>query len=344
MPKKLVVAVVTMATAVAGLATSASAQIAPTCFGQEATLVGTEGSERINGTAGRDVIVALGGNDIILGLGGNDIICAGGGDDVVYGGFGADLIWGDGGDDVLFATRGRTVPLRSDTAGSILFGGNGYDALHGSDQDDTLVGGHHGDKLWAYQGSDLLRGNHGNDYLNGGISPDTIEGGAGSDSMVLTTFDVADGGAGKDYCQLISGEPNSIDSCGRNFREGAPPIDEEPQQPDVPEPSPPTTPDTTAQIEVDQCRAAAETVRLTNTGTDTVTLDGWVLHDRERNHEAELDGIRLDPDDSVVLRSGNRPASPGQIKWADDHVWNNSGDTAFLLDPAGKLADRTECT
>lgn len=45
------------------------------CEGFSATIVGTNGSERIDGTSGNDVISARGGDDIVFGHGGDDIIC-----------------------------------------------------------------------------------------------------------------------------------------------------------------------------------------------------------------------------------------------------------------------------
>ena len=40
------------------------------CFGQAATIVGTEGDDVLKGTDGADVISGLGGTDVIDGLGG----------------------------------------------------------------------------------------------------------------------------------------------------------------------------------------------------------------------------------------------------------------------------------
>lgn len=42
----------------------------PTCKGQDATIVGTDGNDNLVGTSNRDVIVGLGSNDHISGLGG----------------------------------------------------------------------------------------------------------------------------------------------------------------------------------------------------------------------------------------------------------------------------------
>lgn len=54
----------------------------PTCFGQPATIVGTNGDEWLDGTEGDDVIVALDGDDSIAGNGGRDLLCGGRGNDL----------------------------------------------------------------------------------------------------------------------------------------------------------------------------------------------------------------------------------------------------------------------
>jgi Ca2+-binding RTX toxin-like protein len=71
----------------------------PTCFGQPATIVGSDRSEYLYGTEGPDVIVGLGGRDHIEGLGGDDVICGHAADDRLFGGPGNDQVKGGEGDD-----------------------------------------------------------------------------------------------------------------------------------------------------------------------------------------------------------------------------------------------------
>lgn len=120
------------------------AQSGARCRGQVATIVGTDGPDRIKGTPGNDVIVAYGGNDRIEGLGGNDIICAGPGRDWVDGGAGNDVIVGGGGNDVLKGGPGDDQ----------LFGGAGDDVLKGGAGDDQLAGGGGRDRLDGGSGFD----------------------------------------------------------------------------------------------------------------------------------------------------------------------------------------------
>lgn len=102
----------------------------PSCIGQEATIVGTNGQDTITGTDGRDVIKGLRGNDTIKSVGGDDIVCGdkgrdkirtGDGDDESRGGDGGDNIKGGDGDDV----------LRGGAGFDLLFGGFGNDQLFG---------------------------------------------------------------------------------------------------------------------------------------------------------------------------------------------------------------------
>jgi hypothetical protein len=85
----------------------------PTCFGEPATLVGTDGDDELKGTDGADVIVGRDGNDDILGRGGIDRVCAGpntviltqGGDDALRGGSGRVRNVGGNGSDLCRSPR-----------------------------------------------------------------------------------------------------------------------------------------------------------------------------------------------------------------------------------------------
>ncbi|WP_089718741.1 putative Ig domain-containing protein, partial [Candidatus Entotheonella palauensis] len=116
-----------------GLAASTSftwtIQLAPICFGQLATIVGTSGSDELVGTSGDDVIMGLGGNDFIRGRGGNDLICGGAGNDELLGNSGSDQLDGGNDDDVLRGGRGDDA----------LNGGNGNDTCRGDDGSDSAT-------------------------------------------------------------------------------------------------------------------------------------------------------------------------------------------------------------
>jgi uncharacterized delta-60 repeat protein len=85
----------------------AAPQAAPTCQGRPATIVGTEGNDRLKGTRKADVVVALGGADVVKGLDGDDVVCGGAGNDRLQGGAGRDRLYGEAGKDRLVGGSGK---------------------------------------------------------------------------------------------------------------------------------------------------------------------------------------------------------------------------------------------
>ncbi len=120
----------------------------PTCGGQVATLVGTEGADTLVGTPESDVIVALGGDDSIDGLGGNDLLCGKSGNDAIRARGGNDIARGGGGNDQVR-------------------GGGGNDQVRGGGGDDTVRGGNGNDELKGGGGADVCFGGPGTDTKRG---------------------------------------------------------------------------------------------------------------------------------------------------------------------------------
>jgi RTX calcium-binding nonapeptide repeat (4 copies) len=90
------------------VATTPAATAAPRiCKGKTATIVGTDGSDKLSGTPAADVIAALAGNDKVSGLAGNDTICGGAGNDRLKGGQGKDTLLGQKGKDTLKGGPGK---------------------------------------------------------------------------------------------------------------------------------------------------------------------------------------------------------------------------------------------
>ncbi len=81
----------------------------PTCKGKPATIVGTDGVDKLSGTPAADVIAALGGNDKVSGLADNDVICGGPGKDTLKGGADQDTLLGQKGKDKLKGGRGADL-------------------------------------------------------------------------------------------------------------------------------------------------------------------------------------------------------------------------------------------
>jgi hypothetical protein len=128
-------------------ATEAASAATPMCFGQKATIVGTNGDDVIKGTPKADVIVAKGGNDVISGGGGKDRICAGSGHDTIGAGVGADWVSGGWGNDTIGGYKGDDK----------LFGDQGQDKLLGGAGNDGLNGGPGTDRCFQHVGTGAMK-------------------------------------------------------------------------------------------------------------------------------------------------------------------------------------------
>lgn len=134
----------------------------PKCFGERATIVGSNGDDNLTGTRDSDVIVGADGNDRIDGGPGDDKICGGEGDDLLKGAGGDDQVAGRLGDDRVE-------------------GGGRSDRISGNAGNDELIAGSGKDKLSGNEGKDTLSGGEGKDFLNGGAGADQCDGGSGKD-------------------------------------------------------------------------------------------------------------------------------------------------------------------
>ncbi len=83
-----------------------------------------------------------------------------------------------------------------------------------------------------------------------------------------------------------------------------------------------------------------EWVAVLNRGEIPVDLSGWSLRDESARHRYRFPaGLVLDPGATVVVHSGCARDQPLRLHWcADTPVWDNDGDTAYLLDPSGRIA------
>ncbi|MDP8958273.1 MAG: lamin tail domain-containing protein [Actinomycetota bacterium] len=84
-----------------------------------------------------------------------------------------------------------------------------------------------------------------------------------------------------------------------------------------------------------------EWVTIENSGTSPVDLSGWVLKDESAGHRFGFPaGFVLLAGERVSVHSGCGTDGSRKLYWCNQGsaVWNNSGDTAFLLDPSGNIA------
>ena len=169
------------------------------CRGDKATIVGTNGNDRLTGTAGRDIIVAGGGDDVVRSGPGADYICGGAGNDTLVGDGQNDSILGSAGNDAIDGGSGfdwvhfpeAIGPVQVDlTKGRAQDGQpNGVDTLTsieaavGTPYLDTFVG--NGARNWFFgdAGQDDFEGLAGDDVIYGGPGDDLVGGGPGNDTI-----------------------------------------------------------------------------------------------------------------------------------------------------------------
>ncbi|MDX1450531.1 MAG: lamin tail domain-containing protein [Acidimicrobiia bacterium] len=84
---------------------------------------------------------------------------------------------------------------------------------------------------------------------------------------------------------------------------------------------------------------AGEIVTLGNDGPTPADLSGWVLRDESSANRYSIpSGTVLEPGGILTIWTGCGNDTAADLFWcADQPVWNNGGDAAFLLDPNGNI-------
>jgi large subunit ribosomal protein L20 len=79
-----------------------------------------------------------------------------------------------------------------------------------------------------------------------------------------------------------------------------------------------------------------EYVRLTNGTSSPVDLSGWTLRDSATKHSYTFPAFTLAPGAEVQLWTKQGTDDEANLYWGNrSAIWNNEGDTAFLVDAAG---------
>ena len=85
-----------------------------------------------------------------------------------------------------------------------------------------------------------------------------------------------------------------------------------------------------------------EWITVKNRGSGAVDLSGWMIKDESSSHRyAFPDGFKLAEGATVTVYTGCGDDTDDELYWCEQGsaVWNNSGDTGFLLDPSGNIVD-----
>jgi hypothetical protein len=67
------------------------------------------------------------------------------------------------------------------------------------------------------------------------------------------------------------------------------------------------------------------------------SLRGWTLVSIKGGQKFQLPAVELAPGRVLRVTSGATAVAAGDIQWTRRNVWNNTGDTAMLLDASGAV-------
>ncbi|MBU2670863.1 lamin tail domain-containing protein [Actinoplanes bogorensis] len=90
-----------------------------------------------------------------------------------------------------------------------------------------------------------------------------------------------------------------------------------------------------------------EWAKLTNTTKSTINIKGWTVRDQQKIIYT-FGSYNLGAGASLFIRSGKGVNSGNQLYWGRagqvGYVWNNTGETAYLKNPAGTNIDTCKWT
>ena len=99
------------------------------------------------------------------------------------------------------------------------------------------------------------------------------------------------------------------------------------------------------QIASMDCKGKPEIVAISNSGDSHQDMTGWSITDEGVKHTFSFpDGFLLGAGMSVeVMSAGTGDDTQSIIYWKKQHVWNNDGDTATILDSEGNTVAELDC-
>jgi hypothetical protein len=85
-----------------------------------------------------------------------------------------------------------------------------------------------------------------------------------------------------------------------------------------------------------------EYIRVTNTTAKPIQLQGWTIRDKA-NHVFTFKALTLGAKQSTYIHTGKgtdrKPAQADRYWQSGNYIWNNTGDTAYVRNTAGKTLD-----
>lgn len=86
-----------------------------------------------------------------------------------------------------------------------------------------------------------------------------------------------------------------------------------------------------------------EWVKITNSGSNSVSLTGWKIEDYGNNHAYIFPSCTLDSQATVTLYTGEgRDTATELYMGSGSPIWNNDGDAAYLFGSSGNLVSSLE--
>lgn len=100
----------------------------------------------------------------------------------------------------------------------------------------------------------------------------------------------------------------------------------------------------TTGVVIAMLNLAGEVALIRNQGASPVDLTGWTLVSEVGDERFTFPPLTLAPGASVEVVSGGSAVhdSPVRLRWTDRNIWNNAGDSALLLDAAGRTVSRLD--